>query len=933
MKRLLFAGVTASALLAPPAFATPYGAAHTDTPAAADNSFLIPNTAWVRGFAAPGASMIGNVRTYGAKGDAQIASPTVTIGSGSAALTVGSATFSAADVGKVLVLAGAGVAPTIGPVMTDAVLTAGSGYTSVPACAVADSSGSPGSGATCIALMKLVSATVASGGTGCTNGSQTFIVGIDATGTPGRATGTVSGGALSGALTIALGGIQTALSTLSGAPGYGIDCSGSQPTFNLSYGVAGIQMSTLGAAYSTTLTTVGLSGGSPSVAGTLAAPLIGAPVPPLVTTIASYTSPTQVTLAATASTAISGATTKVLWATNDSVAFQNAITAAVAAAPTDGGEGVWIPGGSYWVGTVLDPGRGKITFRGEGMHNSVLIFDAGTSGTQDTGNWTPLFKNLTGHGTAPSGHFQLEDLQVRGLVDFGRFNIGGPALEFDNYFSTHIDRVKFNQIPFMAMQIESSQQFSVTNSVFENVVRDQARCRSCFTTNVSFNVFKHSNDDSIALHQAANYLQAVGQVGELHRVVGNYLEDTTCVHVIAARNLVLTGNTFRRCKLSAINISYDSVEGLQQLRSVVISDNNIQNTMNRVGIVPPTCSICMFISGPNAPTAVTSFLPGANAYPSAYFGKPWDYDNGNATPNADFAPSMRGLTIHDNIILRSAPAVAHYSDWGYGKQFGINGLVDPPESDVAMTPSIGIATSALIPGVNIHHNDIQDASSGISIGGVMASPSQSSVSISFNHIYNTVGQGLLFGASGSNYMSVDIIGNQIDVDPYGISGGRSGGHGGWSTGYGGSNCITMAPNAIVKLALNEFGNCYRVTGSSVLNWVISNNTVRGRPSVTGDPTAWQSDNLGMGVYPALGGNQFNYNIVTGDVTTNPPSTLGAPLNPHPTSSAAAPTAGQHYIGDIIWSTDPVSCTCAGWVALTRGTAWVSGTDFKKIGLQ
>ena len=298
------------------------------------------------------AAGIVSVTADGAKGDGQIASPNVTISAGSKALTVGTALFAASDVGKVLILAGAGSAPGSGPVETVAVASPGAGYTSVPSCSIKDTSGG-GAGASCVALMSLQSVTVTAGGAGCVNGSQNFVVGIDASGTVAQVSATVSGGATTGSPTIAVRGLLSGLGVSSGAPGYGANCT-TAPTFNLSYGVAAIQVTALGGSYSTTATTATLTGGAAGTAATLGVPMIGAVVPPLKTTIAGYTSPTAITLNDAAGTAISGVD-QILWATNDYAAFQNALNA---------GSGILVPAGIYWIGGTLDPGVGSITITG-----------------------------------------------------------------------------------------------------------------------------------------------------------------------------------------------------------------------------------------------------------------------------------------------------------------------------------------------------------------------------------------------------------------------------------------------------------------------------------------------------------------------------------------------------------------------------------------
>ncbi len=891
-------------------------ATKADTAASAATA-TATGTPTARTLAARAADIV-NVKDFGAKGDTRIATPTVTLGAGSASLTVSPAQFAAADVGKAIIIASAGTAPTTGPVETVATATPGSGYGSIPSCAVTDASGS-GSGATCGAIMAVQSATVTTGGAGCTDGSAVFLAGTDGTGTPAQITGTVAAGVLSGALTITSAGMLSVLGAVSGASVYGADCA-TAPTVALSYGVAATQITAIGAAYSTTQTTVALTGGAPSVAATLGTPLIGAPVPPLRTTIAAYGSGTQVTLAAPAVSAVSG-TANVLWGTNDATAFQAALTA---------GARVLVPTGIYWIGGTLDPGIADLSISGQGLESTILVYDSGTSVSYETGVWTPLLKNITGVPTSLKGSIQIEDMQFRGLLDFGRVNTGAAALELNNYTALHIDRAKFYQMPFMAMQNESIADFLVANSVFDTVLRDQARCRSCFSGRIIGNRFVHSDDDTVAFHQA-NYITAPGTVREGLVVEGNMFEDVQGISLIGGRLAIVRGNVFRRIKTRAVSVSYTSVEGIDQIRGIDISDNIATDTMARNGLPSAGSVFSVSFQPANAPGGVSNALVGSNVKGTTFTQKPWEYDLGSVVPGAGFAPAVRGVNIHDNQTMRTLPDVAHYSDWGFGRLLSPTGFIDPPVIGDGLRPTAGVSASINTPSLQIHHNDIQDVRRGVVLNDTAVSSALSGVSISFNHIYNAWEYGIVtFGTGGIGF--ANIMGNVVDVDPYQLSPGRNGGHGGWSSGYTVSKCLSFGYNVPVQLAFNTFSNCY--TAQTSTGWVITSNIVRGAPwsGLTGQPTSYSSSSFGVAVYPANIGGQWYLSNVVSDPSANGPGALGAPANTHVTSAAAAPAAGWHVTGDMIFSTDPTGCACVGWKALTTGSAWVAGTDYKVVPL-
>jgi hypothetical protein len=870
-------------------------------------------TTTARTLAARAADLV-NVRNYGALGNGQIATPTVTLSGTS--LTVGTSLFAATDVGKTIVIANAGTAPTTGTVMNIPTTSPGSGYTAVPTCAVTDASSS-GSGATCSALMAIQSVTLTTGGVACLNGTDTFLVGIDGTGTPAQFTGVVSGGVLSGSLTLVSGGNFTAMGATTSVPVYGANCT-TAPTVSVSYGVGAVSVTAVGAAYTTAQTTAALTGGSPSVAAVVGTPQFGAPIPPLVTTIAGYTSPTQVTLTAAAGTVITGTATEILWATDDSAAFQNAINA---------GSGIWVPGGLYWIGTKLDPGAGSLTIRGEGMANTILAWDSGSSTSQDSGAWYNVFRHKTSVNAV--SELEFEDFQIRGVLDFGRTNTGGPALELNNYSGLKLNRVKFFQIPWMANQNEAIMKFTVTDSIFDTVMRDQARCRQCFADRIIGNKFIHSDDDSVALH-TIDYLNAPGDVREGIVVEGNDFEDTTCVDIAGARSVVVRGNSFRRCKGSAIHMSSGSTEATYPMRGIIISDNVATDTVARIPTpTASSCVICVLVNVPNAPTGVTSMLPGSNSYPSAYFAKPWDYDINSTNAGAAFAAGARSIQIHDNVIMRTLPAVANYSAWGFGMMLTNSGFLDPPMSDVAMRPLEGVQSSDTATSVDIHHNNVQNVGIGILLRGAITAPSQASVSVSFNRIYDAVTMGIQ-QYEGGTATSVDIIGNTIDVDPFGLAANRN--FGAWASGSP-NLCVSVQFAGPVKMALNTFSNCYSIQTS--INWVMSDNIVRGQVAsgTTGQTGTWSSANQGMGVFPVNVGKQFFISPVTSNPGLNAPATLGGIALTHVTSAAALPTSGYHVVGDMIWSTAPATCACIGWMPITTGSSWTAGTDTKLVPLQ
>jgi hypothetical protein len=400
--------------------------------------------------------------------------------------------------------------------------------------------------------------------------------------------------------------------------------------------------------------------------------------------------------------------------------------------------------------------------------------------------------------------------------------------------------------------------------------------------------------------------------------------------MLGARVAVVRGNTFRRMHFGAVNVAYDATEGVNQLRDVTIADNIATDSIGYPGVgnvynVTPTAAT--FITG------VTSFVVGANQYPSLYFGKPWDYDTSVIASGTSFAPQARGVTIHDNQTMRTLPAVANYSAWGYGQEFTAQGFVDRPADDSVLRPGTGINAGVNVTSLNIHNNNVQNTFNGINIQDNTASPMTITFNVSFNFLYDTYNAGIQTSGTGStNIESATIVGNHIDVDPYNLSPGRAASHGSWTNSYSASKCLSYTYTSSVLVSGNVFSNCYTPGINNTGNgWIVRDNILRGQPSsATGQPTTWSSIYYGIGVYPANVGGQTYLANSASDPTATPPGSFGALNNSHVTTAAVVPSSGFHVVGDVVYSTSPATCGCIGWLALTTGTAWVLGTDYNPV---
>lgn len=157
-----------------------------------------------------------------------------------------------------------------GTVTAIAAGTAGSGYQTIPTVAInkpASGAKNTGSGAAATAVMGVVAnPTIAAGGSGGTNGTQT-VTGTTGTGTKFQASVTIAGNAITAVLSVTVAGAYTAMpSTLTAEPVTGASLSGATLNLSAAMGVVSYTVGSAGSNYPVGFTTAALTGGSPSVA-------------------------------------------------------------------------------------------------------------------------------------------------------------------------------------------------------------------------------------------------------------------------------------------------------------------------------------------------------------------------------------------------------------------------------------------------------------------------------------------------------------------------------------------------------------------------------------------------------------------------------------------------------------------------------------------
>jgi len=572
----------------------------------------------------------------------------------------------------------------------------------------------------------------------------------------------------------------------------------------------------------------------------------------------------------------------------------------------------WFPVGS----TPLNPGTGDIDFIGSGKNSTILKWAEGSSTVINDPNWHPLFKNTS---ASLKGIVNFQDIQFQGtLVDalaggYGFINTGGPGFYMEHFQEVNFNNCRFYGISCFTMQFEWVYDFSVVNCEFDTCMRDQVRYRSSFNGIVAGCHFKHSDDDSVALHQAS-YVQGDGTIHEGFIVIHNIFEDTTAVHCLGARLINVSNNVFRRCKLGAVRIERDAGEGMNPMFGITIANNIASDTLAR----PPFSGVASTVYAvncniPRAGSGTPTLFPGANNSAAPAMTPPWPYFNNDSTDTADAMPPGYGVKVSGNTTMRTLPAVSAYSDWGFGECLSNTGFVDPAVTDAALRPTAGATFSTNIVGLDISKNNIFNNTRGISLSDNTVK-GLARGSISGNNIYDCPEYGVVFFGDGTYHMVVSD--NDICLDPYHLSAGRNA-DGSWTNSYFPSVGIFGSGSAVGIVARdNTFAECYQPI--SLTNALVQRNTVKCFAFATG----YSSSNIGVGNIPAAG-EGFTHIRVLSDTSSTNLNILGqAPV----IQASAQPSTGFFNQGQAVRNTN-LALPVAGWLRLTTNSNNVDGTDW------
>lgn len=605
-----------------------------------------------------------------------------------------------------------------------------------------------------------------------------------------------------------------------------------------------------------------------------------------------------------------------------------------------------LPGGAKYYypmtgASLVPPTDVDMEFFGDGLRASVLKYDEGTNSAQNGVGWHPLFVSLGTTGVLRPGRLTFRNMGFEGsFMDVGgRRTLGGPVLVINSVKAITIDNCRFYALGLMATQCEYIQQVRVTNSEFEQIAKDAVRFRSSPNCIVTGNYFAHIDDDPVALHMA-NYsaLQVDGGIGEGHIVTNNLFVDTPRIAILGGRVVQVAWNIFRRPRFWAIDVEYDGAgEGVNQQFSINVSNNTINDAIyfDSLTGASPYPVIRVLPRDPRATTESSSVYPGDPVTATGAFVLPYAFRDNRGDVATDAFMSGSAVKICGNIVERTLPDVAAYSDWGFGLPIASMEQssrtfrpVDPQITTSMMRPATIISCRFGTLGLDISGNILSHAINGIQ----STQPVSANLTMGLicqNQFRDISGIGISLGASTDIRINLRITDNHFDIDPYHLHALRGSG-GTWTSVGTGSEAVGIYFLHVVGTVIeqNTFRNCVKAIedvggGSGFSKQVVSRNVMLCQPAAVNFSTS----NKGIGFVPQAG-DRMLLQAVDSDPTS---AAFGTLLNVCSTDASAMPTTGYYLAGHFVHNSTPTGgAPIYGWQRITTGSAHVINVDWLAV---
>ena len=359
-----------------------------------------------------------------------------------------------------------------------------------------------------------------------------------------------------------------------------------------------------------------------------------------------------------------------------------AIKAALDYANSIGGGSVYLPAGTYLKKDLSSSPSEYVvlyvysntTLFGDG-DSSVILFD-----DTDTNSRNDLLNCYTG-----SSNIVFRDFKVLGTYyTYPNQTNQSQTFTGSSISKLRIENVTIDSVRFMAMAFDKSNDAIVTGCRLSTVQRDGFRFTQSMNVVIANNTAKWVGDNVVALHtDNSNVFDTSLTGGSV--VSNNVFEGCLFSLFLGARKLTISNNQWVRC-IGAIQLSYNtSSEGDTPKYAITITDNTITDNFSQYGSSPVDV---MDFNGNPRRTGGTTY-PGSPNPITGLNDTPYGlYDLNNVSTNKTRNPGDSGLVIANNIIKRTLPLTAAYSNYGFGLVFDPNlngGFYDPAVTENQIT--------------------------------------------------------------------------------------------------------------------------------------------------------------------------------------------------------------------------------------------------------
>lgn len=527
-----------------------------------------------------------------------------------------------------------------------------------------------------------------------------------------------------------------------------------------------------------------------------------------------------------------------------------AINRTIARANTAGGGVVQLPVGTYTKTTQTPPiqMQSKVWLRGAGPELTTLVYD-----DTDTGATNKHFRG--GSLGLPKSNVLLSDFAVKGMLDTvasSRFHL------FEVSYVDHltVERVRSSYSRNFGMVFSFCSNVRIFDNLVERSWNDGISCWNSPGVFITRNTVRECGDDGISCHVDDT---STSPTRSMVIIELNQLTACNGIKALGVRHASISRNLMRRMHSYAVVVGTDVFfeQGNTPGIGVKIDDNIILDVLYHPLGLNGYHSYIM-VGGVRRSAGSLDAAPGWNDISDGsvadLFGTNAGYFYNNDVDDSATLPSPGDYFFHinNNICARSLPAVAQYSDFGYGSLF-LRTLINPAVTEANLKPLVGLHATEAIHNVRIDGNTIANTIVGMKLTSL---DKTSPLANGFYHFDVTGNRFWQFETAGFDWddttpvshQDVRIHDNDFDGDPLFKSTNR-GANGTWLVN-GDPTAINLTKMKGADVRRNRIRNVARTfVESAAGDNFIEDNTVFCQPIL---PT-FSTSNRGVGAPGQTGG--------------------------------------------------------------------------------